>query len=169
MIWTDPQVHDEDCYFCINSVFGMSQKQKHKLEYTETKCGILPVPLLEKNNSGNEENDQISQFEFNNTVLMEVNIDLEYHRLSSERIEDDDEKDSSGSSSTDSDDSGECHALLSQKELNDTVRDIGLSKQKSELLASRLREKKCYKKVSTFLSIALEMFLGYNFFPNRKI
>ena len=46
--------------------------------------------------------------------------------------------------------------LFLQSELNDLVRDISLSKESSELLASRLKEKTSYFQEQGFPSIGLE-------------
>ena len=46
--------------------------------------------------------------------------------------------------------------LFSQSELNDLVRDLSLSKESSELLASRLKEKTSYFHAQGFPSIGLE-------------
>ena len=46
--------------------------------------------------------------------------------------------------------------LFSQSKLNDFVRDLSLSKESSELLASRLKEKTSYFQEQGFPSIGLE-------------
>ena len=61
--------------------------------------------------------------------------------------------------------------LFNQSELNDLVRDLNLSKQASELLASRLQEKNLLQPGSsvTFYRNREKMFLNYFFLKNSLV
>ena len=123
MVWREPKDHYSDCYFCAVKTTGINRKNKKTLDYPNLASAIRPVPhSLEL---------PIPVFE----GLPELNL------LS------DVENDASSSDSTPSLDKDSFHPavlprlLFSQGELNDLVRDLSLSKESSELLASRLKEK----------------------------
>ena len=118
MVWREPQDHTTDCYFCLTSVTGFSSRNKDKIQYPDLPSARRPVP-------------------HDCTLPIPVppaNMSL---MVSS---------DSASSTSSDSDsyenyeaDDGNPH-LIEQSELNDLIRDLSLSKDKAELLASRLQQ-----------------------------
>ncbi|XP_077117201.1 uncharacterized protein LOC143773722 [Ranitomeya variabilis] len=120
MIWREPRNHVDDCYFCMVAPLqhGMSRKKKGTIEYPNIPSAIRPVPHGK---------------------------DLPVPRPPKEYVlESDQEEESPGSSSQDLEydsqsASNEPH-LLSQGELNDLICDLDLSKEKAELLASRLKQ-----------------------------
>lgn len=125
-IWQKPSNHETDCFFCLSSTFGYNSVNSGKIAYP--KLTSITPPILIEQNEGNSSNssepetlqDRHQDIEVSNTdQIQEDASDLE------EAIE------------------SECeHGVFDQDELNDLVRDLGLSKELSELLASRLKEKK---------------------------
>lgn len=120
MIWREPRNHSGDCYFCSVDVTGYNSKNRKVIRYPNLPSAIrpeghgpdLPVLIPPENFDG-------------------VNID-----------EPTDAQSDSGS-----DEEFLCAVeneepkLFTQTELNDLVRDLGLTKEKAELLGSRLKEK----------------------------
>jgi hypothetical protein len=121
MIWREPKNHTDDCYFCCYSVKEYNSKSKKVILYPNILSALSPV-----------------------VNGPEVPVPQPTEMLEDEISED---------ASTNSSDSGgddkefQCHTehqrpqLLTQSELNDVIRDLGLPKEKAELLGSRLREK----------------------------
>lgn len=120
MVWREPKNHVDDCYFCLTNVNGFSSKNKKHIEYPNVPSAIRPIPHAQ-------------------------DLPVPTPPSTWEEIPDD------GSMSTNSESaqfqsSGEEHNLeegphlIKQAELNDLVRDLFLSKEQSELLASRLKE-----------------------------
>lgn len=118
MIWREPKDHLSDCYFCKVDVKGFSTKNKHKIVYPNLNSAMRPVPHNES-----------------------LSIPIPPH----DEIEtSDDDRDSHKSTSDENYepyDHGSAPHTFSQAELNDLVRDLSLSKDKAELLASRMKEK----------------------------
>lgn len=122
MIWREPKNHSNDCYFCSVDVTGYNSKNKKVILYPNLPSAIrpichgpdLPVPKPPKN--------------FDNVVL-----------------------DVTSDSKSDSDDHADVEfqcpsenlepKLFNQTELNDLVRDLGLTKEKAEIIGLRLKEK----------------------------
>ena len=122
MIWRAPSNHHDDCYFCVvPNVFGFNKKNRKSIKYPSLPSAIrplphdehVPVPIVQ----GLEEND---------------NYDSPTGGLSPDEYEiSDDEFDISRTEPQ----------RFSQAELSDLIRDLNLSKESSEVLASRLKEK----------------------------
>jgi hypothetical protein len=117
MIWREPKNHSDDCYFCSCNVKGYNLINKKEILYPNLLSAMRPVPHSS-----------------------EIPVPK-----STEKLEDIPE---------DSEDEGETYdedyryvsdsiepQLFSQIELNDLVRDLGLSKESAELLGSRLKQK----------------------------
>lgn len=123
MIWREPR-DQSDCYFCTVKTFGYNKKNKCKIEYPSLPSAIrpvphsaeIPVPVFKELPSF-----EIEEYEFDKNLSDPNDEDFE--------IEDD-----------------SVPKRFDQLELNDLTRDLGLSKKASELLASRLHEKKCLEK-----------------------
>jgi hypothetical protein len=117
MIWRDPKNHSDDCYCCCCDVKGYNSKNKKVILYRNIPSALRPVvhgpevPVLQP------------------TYMLE-NV------------------------STNSSDSGgdyeefQCHTeesenrqLFTQSELKYVIRDLGMPREKAELLGSRLKQK----------------------------
>jgi hypothetical protein len=116
LIWREPKNHSDDCYFCCCDAKGYTCKNKKVILYPNLPSTLRPV-----------------------VHGPEVPVPRP-----TEMLED---------VSTNSSDSGgddekfQCHTetrspqVFTQSELNYVIRDLGLSKEKAELLGSRLKEK----------------------------
>lgn len=143
MIWRQPFNHPEDCYFCKNYKFGANSKTT--IAYIETTSVSFPVLLQDVNqNLLNDENDnhipEIDNNPQNITEPMEVD-DLGENENGSENYSDSEQDESMVD-----DGRNRIKGQLSQKDLNDLIRELDLPKDKSELLASRLQEFGCLQK-----------------------
>lgn len=145
MIWKKPRNHRNDCYFCMTNVVGFSAKNKHKINYPDCASAVKPVMHGANFPIPVTPNHIESQ-----AVLGEpIQIPITSNKVVDEAVLPDsieekssfDESDFERSSSSDPDyipDISKDPHLLDQAELNDLVRDLGLTKQMSELLASRM-------------------------------
>lgn len=124
MVWREPKDHLSDCYFCIVKTSGFNKKNKHKIEYPSLPSAIRPVP----------HSAQIPVPVFQELPSLEIQ---EYESSEDRRDSTDEEFKVSNDS---------VRKGFNQHELNDLVRDLGLSKKASELLASRLHEKNLLEK-----------------------
>lgn len=111
MIWRQPFCHLNDCYFCLSKKVGFG---KHlRWMYANVASVIFPVP-----HTADAAHPQCPGFTF-------------AAEESSQTMTNSSESDFEPTKKT---------KLLSQQQLNDWVRDLELSKDKSELLASRMQE-----------------------------
>ena len=120
MVWREPKNHHDDCYFCMVNVKGYNRYKKQKWEYPDLESARRPVPHGEEVPVPVFSSlPDVPTSDADDALEMEcgANSDSEYE----------------GSSLT--------PQQFSQNKLNDLVRDLSLSKQASELLASRLKEK----------------------------
>lgn len=120
MVWREPKNHSDDCYFCSCNVRGFNLKNKKDISYPNIQSAIRPVP------HGPE-------------------VPIPSPPDSLDDIDDDHEPlAQQGDSEEDRDcyDPGTTDPIpFSQSELNDLVRDLGLSKESAEVLGSRLKDK----------------------------
>ena len=129
MIWREPKDHFQDCYFCLVNVKGFRSKHRSKITYPNIDSALRPVPHDPSMPAPVPPEDALAS-------------------LSDEAVFDD------GHSFGDSDSTGSEYEpeenlkpiLFSQEQLNDLIRDLALSKQKSELLVSRLQESNLLQK-----------------------
>ncbi|QQP57683.1 Uncharacterized protein FKW44_002754, partial [Caligus rogercresseyi] len=128
MIWREQKNHTTDCYFCSVDVKGFNSKNKRSISYPNIYSAIRPVPHSSELSIPQPPSS-----------LDEYSSELEDEAALSPPDE---------SSSDLSFDEDERPQLYSQGELNDLVRDLGLSKDAAELLGSRL-------KIKTFYHLAL--------------
>ena len=119
MIWREPKDHVTDYYFCLTKTEGFNAKNKSKIIYPNLPsairpvayCDEIPIPIYKESNPDEEITDKSDK-----EMLDNEHQDKDYaEELISEKF--------------------------SQNGLNDLVRDLALSKESSELLASRLAEK----------------------------
>lgn len=122
-IWKKPRNHRNDCYFCLTNVVGFSAKNKHKINYANCTSVMKPVP----------HDDNFPVPTTPKQIAIETVID---HSTASKSTSNESAYEES---SVDPDyvPEDEPH-FLDQAELNDLIRDLGLTKEKSELLASRM-------------------------------
>ncbi len=124
MVWREPKDHVTDCYFCLVSTKGIGKKSRRKICYPSIPSAIRPIPHSE----------ELPVPVFKGFALSEdEGSEVDQEQPDSGDIE-------SESSSLDRERSSEPQQF-SQRELNDLVRDLGLSKKAAEVLASRLDEK----------------------------
>lgn len=111
MLWREPKNHNNDCYFCLTKVFGISGRTVRNIKYADVSSVTKPVQRSDE--------DPLPICP----------------GASSSNMETSDPVTSSGSEFV----IDERH-LITQAELNDLVRDLHLSKGNSEVLASRLQQ-----------------------------
>ena len=119
MIRREPTNCINDCYFCMVKTVGFNAENKHLIKYPKIRSAIHPVThsLEVPTQSTSFTSENMDQH-------MEFDVHLPFDNQTKTILE------PSPSLST-----------FNQAELNDLVRDLGLSKVNSELLASRLKEK----------------------------
>ena len=129
MVWREPTDHVNDCYFCLFSLKGKRYKKsfKNSLVYPNLKSAIRPIVSIEG----------VSHPVFTDTVT-----DSEY--TSVEETDDEDFQQ-------------DVSQKFNQGEINDLVRDLGLSKQQSMVLASRLKSKAVNFNKQNFKSFILSL------------
>jgi len=127
MVWREPKDHCNHCYFCAVKTKGINRKNRNSLTYPNLDSAIRPIPHSEELAVSVFEG--LSQLEFSlSSEEEDVSID------SDNTLADNDFPPSLLS-----------RQLFSQRELNVLARDLNLSKESSELLASRLKEKNLLK------------------------
>ena len=122
MIWREPTNHYTDCYFCLTNIAGFSKKNKSKIVYPDCPSAIKPVTHAAEGIPIPEPPSSFSDDRSREACTASTS--------SEDMLSDADEPGPSR----------KVPHLLSQLELNDLVRDLGLTKEKSELLGSRLKE-----------------------------
>ena len=155
MVWHEPQNHLNDCYFCIVKLSGTNAKKKHCITYPNLPsamqpilhCDQVPAPVFLEfpSNDGDEGEDE----DYDQT---DSDFDVTYLMLQSPAA------------------TSKLNAPshFSQEELNDLVCDLSLSKENSELLASRLKEKNLLESgtnVTFYRTREKEFQGGYTKFP----
>jgi len=127
MIWREPRNHYDDCYFCMVKVKGINTKNKKSITYPDVDSAMKPVhhsaDIPIPNHKHNEVEDLSSSDCSDNVILSESN---------------------------ESEDTNSCPILITQKKLNDLVRDLALTKDSSLLLSSRLKEWNMLAEGTTF-------------------
>lgn len=118
MVWREQKNHLDDCYFCCIDVCGYNSKNKKVVIYPNVTSADRPVK---------------------HGPCFPVPVPPEH-------IDDVLQSSPESSQSQPTDDDFQCtpdnlKQLFAQAELNDLVRDLGLTKEKAELLGSRLKEK----------------------------
>ena len=122
MVWREQSDHVTDCYVCMTAIRGFSRKNKSKISYPVCKSAIKPVPhspdlpvlqlLTEK-----EDSLSVNACESTSTESEKESIKLDpsFQHESAP-------------------------LFINQERLNDRVRDLYLSKEKAEILGSKLQQ-----------------------------
>lgn len=120
MIWREPYNHQDDCYFCVVDINGINKNNRSKWSYPNLLSVTRPVLF-----SGDAPVPQASS-------SVQNDHDIEKQNYSS--------SDESRTSDSYPDFTSEPQ-LFNQEDLNALIRDLGLSKKTSEILASRLKQR----------------------------
>ena len=126
MLWRSPKNHHDDCYFCMVNMSGWNRDKKNSWYYPDLESARRPVPHCE----------EVPIPVCSSLPKLVSNDDL---FAETEEINSDD----SNYSDSMSDTAAEWQSKVkpfSQSQLNDLVGDLALSKEASEVLASRLSE-----------------------------
>jgi len=43
MVWSEPEVHSSDCYFCLTSITGITSKSEHTVKYPDMAPAMRPI------------------------------------------------------------------------------------------------------------------------------
>ena len=125
MVWREQIDHHEDCYFCRVNLIGFNAKNKHQIVYPNLNSARTPV-------------------KHNETLSIPIPPDDKLDSVADDMDVDEGAIGIPGHSA-DPDYTYEGRILdpkkFTQGDLNDLVRDLSLSKEKAELLASRLNER----------------------------
>ena len=123
MVWREPWNHADDCYFCLTNITGFNASSRKKIKYPNLWSAIphsddlpVPTPPVNKDLLSSSDEEMPSREDSAESISLE-DIESTY----------------SGTSCN------EPH-WITQEDLNDLARDLHLSKQQSELLASWLKQ-----------------------------
>ena len=122
MVWREPRNHADDCYFCLINITGFNASSRKQIEYPNLWSAMRHVP----------HSDDLPVL----TPL--VNKDLRFSS-DEEMPSREDSAESISLEDIESTYSGTSGNEITQEDLNDLARDLYLSKQQSEFLASRLK------------------------------
>jgi hypothetical protein len=117
MQWREHKNHYDDCYFCMVSVTGYNKKNKKGIKYPNLLSAIRPVPHgpdLPVPSPPDNLSDE-SESSFLQSATGEMYFEPHQYDKSIDKF--------------------------TESELNDLIRELQLTKEKSKLLGSRLRQK----------------------------
>ncbi|KAJ8666303.1 hypothetical protein QAD02_007965 [Eretmocerus hayati] len=161
-LWRKPSTR-EDCYFCMTDIQGISATTKCRIKYATVLTTTVPVlsPNLRQGasilivsdvESGSEKVSQSEDKEgFETDEAESVGHGIEEDRVEQKAEVQDDASDKTSSNETSAEEDseedipagGECGSkLFNQKQLNDSVRYGGLSKDVAEFMAAELVRRK---------------------------
>ena len=124
MVWREPTNHVDECYFCSINVTGVNKKKPKSLSYKSFPSAIRPV--------AHRPDIPISEFKKLPDLSIDEHSDEQQHDCKELTDVDDDEKDFACSSMP---------VVFDQINLSNLIRDLNLSKESSEVLASRLKDR----------------------------
>jgi hypothetical protein len=125
MIWREQHDHYSDCYFCSVNTTGFSSKSKNQIVYPSLHSAIRPVSHDESLPVPKPPSDGLCSVHDDDEGCSEGAVGGTCDTSSDEYMCEDDSE----------------PQTFTQEELNDLVRDLNLSKDKAELLGSRLKQK----------------------------
>ena len=126
MVWREPWNHADDCYFCLTNITGFNASSRKKIKYPNLWSAMRPAP--------HSDDLPVPTPPVNKDLLSSSDGEMTSREDSAESISlEDIESTYSGTSGN------ELH-WITQEDLNDLALDLYLSKQQSELLASRLKQ-----------------------------
>ena len=123
MVWRELRHHADDCYFCLTNITGFNASSRKKINL---RSAMRPVP--------HSDDLPVPTPPVNKDLLSSSDEEMPSREDSAESISFEDIE------STYSGTSGNEPHWITQEDLNDLARDFYLSKQQSELLASRLKQ-----------------------------
>ena len=126
MVWREPRKHADDWYFCLTNITGFNASSRKKIKYPNLRSAMRPVP--------HSDDLSVPTPPVNKDLLSSSDEEMLSREDSAESISLEDIE------STYSGTSGNEPHWITQEDLNDLARDLYLSKQQSELLASRLKQ-----------------------------
>lgn len=136
MVWREPKNHGDDCYFCSCSVQGYNSSNKKDIVYPDLPSARRPVA------HGPDLPVPVPPATHESLLSSSSSSETEGGR------QDENYEPVAGISAT---------QLFTQDELNDLVRDLGLTKASAELLGSRLNAKNM-----------LDSDVSYSWYRNRE-
>ena len=125
MVWREQKNHCDDCYFCMVDTSGFNTKNKKTIAYPSLPSAIRPVPHGADLPVPDPERCMSDNISTSNSD-MEREMQAGCCSAGHDEYVPEQELDKP--------------SLFTQGELNDLVRDLGLSKSKAELLGSRLQQ-----------------------------
>ena len=125
-VWRGLRNYADDCYFCLTNIIGFNASFRKKIKYPNLRSGMRPVP--------HSDDPPVPTPPVNKDPLPSSDEEMPSREDSAESISLEDIE------STYLGASGNEPHWMTQEDLNDLARDLYLSKQQSELLASRLKQ-----------------------------
>ena len=126
MVWRSPKDHHDDCYFCMVNMSGWNRHKKNSWYYPDLESARRPMPHCEE--SPIPVFSSLPKLVSNNDLFAET-----------EEVNSDDSNYSDSMSDTTAEWQSKVKPFR-QSQLNDLVRDLALSIEASEVLASHLSE-----------------------------
>ena len=124
MVWREPpRNHVDDCYFCSMSIAGVNKKKQKSLNYPNLPSAIRPVP--------HSDGLPVPVFKELTDLPVELSEQETFH---SDGVTDDGDDEEYACASNQP-------VPFNQEHLSDLIRDLSLSKESAELLASRLKDR----------------------------
>lgn len=131
-IWKRPS-GESNCFYCCNKIQGYNKNNKSQIVYIQVPSVVAPV-LATAENSSTSNSSHMHPPEVTDKMKVDELVDIEEEGS----FEMNDESDSC--MDDDNGPSSKKPKLISQVELNDLVRNLGLPKDGSEFLASFLKQ-----------------------------
>ena len=133
MIWREPNYHFHEYYFCLVDLKGFNRHQEKISHYSELESSGRPMPYCE----------EASVTEFSDLPDVFMVYDAFYKEVESSA--------SDGSRSVFERSSSSIPEQFKKEELSDLIRDLNLSKEGAEVLASRFKDKICLRTGASIL------------------